>query len=78
MNIPKTPNPLLPDADGSGSIDEDEAADLFAAQVVGGGAGARAADLEAARQTARQMMQQMDRDRDGGISFDEFCFRFGF
>lgn len=58
------------DADKSGTIDANEAAFLFENDDVG-------ASAEDRRKLASRMMMQLDEDKNGEISFDEFCFRFG-
>lgn len=59
------------DRDGSGEIDAFEACTLFARSCE------PSASEEEVRRTADGLRQQMDADRSGTISFNEYCFRFG-
>lgn len=58
------------DADGSGEIDAEEAAAMLG--KLQGGAGSSPAEL---RKSAESLLRTMDADRNGQISFEEFCFR---
>jgi hypothetical protein len=58
------------DADGSGEIDAEEAAAMLG--KLQGGAGSSSAEL---RKSAESLLRTMDADRNGQISFEEFCFR---
>lgn len=59
------------DRDGSGEIDAFEACTLFARSCE------PSASEDEVRRTADGLRQQMDADRSGTISFNEYCFRFG-
>mmetsp|Transcript_44659 Transcript_44659/g.100074 ORF Transcript_44659/g.100074 Transcript_44659/m.100074 type:complete len:418 (+) Transcript_44659:60-1313(+) len=59
------------DKDGSGEIDAKEACTLFARSCD------EAASEDEVRKTAEALQRQVDTDRSGTISFDEYCFRFG-
>merc|ERR1719162_2877160 len=59
------------DKDGNGEINAGEACTHFAKHC---SPNASAAEL---KQTADGLRNQMDADRSGTISFDEYCFRFG-
>ena len=63
--------PPRADADGSGEIDSKEAAVLFAKYCAPGSSEAEI------RATASSLANQMDSDRSGTISFEEYAFRFG-
>lgn len=58
------------DKDGSGEIDATEACEAFARSCGGG-------SEEEVRKTAERLRCQVDTDRSGTISFEEYCFRFG-
>jgi Ca2+-binding EF-hand superfamily protein len=60
------------DADGSGSIDTEEAAAMLGR--LQGGAGSSPEEL---RRSAEALMRTIDVDRNHQIDFEEFCFRFG-
>ncbi|CAE7882632.1 unnamed protein product [Symbiodinium microadriaticum] len=59
------------DKDGSGEVDAEEACRLFARSCD------EAATDEEIHKTADALRRQLDTDRSGTISFDEYCFRFG-
>lgn len=59
------------DIDGSGEIDSTEAAQLL--EKLGGGGATQAERLR----SAENLIRAMDSDRNGTLSFEEFCFRFG-
>ncbi|CAL1137050.1 unnamed protein product [Cladocopium goreaui] len=59
------------DKDGSGEIDATEACAVFARSCEEG------ASEEEIRKTAERLRNQLDTDRSGTISFNEYCFRFG-
>lgn len=59
------------DKDGDGQIDAREACELFAQSCSPG------ASADEIRRTAESLRHQLDTDRSGTISFDEYCFRFG-
>eukprot|EP00435_Cladocopium_sp_Y103_P071570 s412_g37.t2 len=59
------------DKDGSGEIDATEACAIFARSCEEG------ASEEEVRKTAERLRNQLDTDRSGTISFNEYCFRFG-
>lgn len=59
------------DTDGSGEVDAQEAA-VMLSKLQGGVS--TPADL---KREAESLLRTMDADRNGQISFDEFCFRFG-
>ena len=61
----------LADADGSGEIDADECS-VMLAKLQGGSS--TPAEL---KREAESLLRTMDADRNGQISFEEFCFRFG-
>eukprot|EP00434_Breviolum_minutum_P008905 symbB.v1.2.007852.t1/scaffold448.1/size203282/4 len=59
------------DKDNSGEIDAEEACAIFARSCEEG------ASEEEIRKTAERLRNQLDTDRSGTISFNEYCFRFG-
>lgn len=59
------------DADGSGSIDVEEACTLFAKYM---DPGSSPFDI---KRTAANLVSTLDTDRSGKLSFEEFAFRFG-
>eukprot|EP00930_Biecheleria_cincta_P030766 TRINITY_DN21324_c0_g1_i1.p1 TRINITY_DN21324_c0_g1~~TRINITY_DN21324_c0_g1_i1.p1 ORF type:complete len:342 (-),score=80.18 TRINITY_DN21324_c0_g1_i1:66-1016(-) len=59
------------DTDGDGEIDAAEACLLFARSSASG------SSEEEIKRTADGLRNQMDADRSGTISFNEYCFRFG-
>ena len=61
----------MADKDGSGEIDAEEACDLFSQFCC------PSATIEEIRRTSASLRNQMDQDRNGKISFEEYAFRFG-
>eukprot|EP00960_Hanusia_phi_P028591 747493-Hanusia_phi.AAC.1 len=61
----------MADKDGSGEIDAEEACDLFSQFCCPN------ATIEEIRRTSSSLRNQMDQDRNGRISFEEYAFRFG-
>ena len=59
------------DKDASGELDSAEAAEIFSRHF-----NPHASDAEVKRMTA-SLKNEIDSDRNGRISFDEYCFRFG-
>lgn len=60
------------DKDGNGQLDAEEACQLFARHCCPEGAGE-----DEVQRTASSLFHQIDTDRSGTLSFDEYCFRFG-
>jgi hypothetical protein len=59
------------DKDSSGEVDSEEAATLFSRHF-----NPDASETEI-RRSAASLKNEIDTDRNGRISFDEYCFRFG-